>query len=730
MTVQRQVVRCVSRQGQSLSRRQFSDSVKVLEEETTEKDVSASVKKTAKQKLFSIDDVVIGEENKRVNNERKTTPTRGKVKLTTSGKLLKEEVPETVLNESENLEESETVKDNVDLKIRTDQSKEIDKDVENILDVDFDMAEDKTEKWNKKSAHFITPNAKALITLINRNHDPERVKSVLNSCFDRNLNGMSKNSVIICALKRLEKLGITDLGGDIEAKLQNHLDTKSDVSRMYISDLIHMSDFFIKRSDEDNKIAYTLLHELSWRLRKSNINITLDILGVVKQRLSTDKRKEVHMIGKKRLIETIENVSSPGELLSAMYLIDGRDNAWPRIEEEALIMLQSMDTVQTYRLIYLLALNRSKNVALVSRAKKHLYSRPINFDVLKLKNLFFACEVLRMKDPRLLNEMSVNMIELLEKNPSIRKSNICFPVLQSCSMINWNNKKLTNLLVKSLSETDDSVDGNKMKDSTHVSVLMSLGHFNLVQFGDFGLKLAESVKSGNKLKPKDLLNVVHSLACLQKCERQSVEEVLSRTFYSSLEDGMKNAPDYLKDNVKMKLLSLYGYLNEDLNANSTDIENIAREWRDQLQEKLSTAPLVGLARVVSEVLTDIAPLDKYTNRNIVTKYGYPIDFEIFVDKKLKAVRLDSADGMKKVWIKLLDYNGFLQGEEEPEYNGKTAMMLRHLKSEQDAAIVFVPYTDWSKYDKKIDHLLYLENKIRGAVQPEPQDPPHEPSKQT
>lgn len=34
--------------------------------------------------------------------------------------------------------------------------------------------------------------------------------------------------------------------------------------------------------------------------------------------------------------------------------------------------------------------------------------------------------------------------------------------------------------------------------------------------------------------------------------------------------------------------------------------------------------------------------------------------------------------------------------------------------------VQVPYSDWSMYDRKIDHLLYLENKIRAAVYPEVQ----------
>lgn len=245
-------------------------------------------------------------------------------------------------------------------------------------------------------------------------------------------------------------------------------------------------------------------------------------------------------MGKKRLVESIDNVSSPGELMSLMYLIDGKDEAWPRIEEEAQIMLMSMDTNHTYRLLYLLALNRSRNIKLINKARKHLCSRPINLDAVKLKNLFFACDVLRINDPNLLKEMSANMLDILQNDSNGIEKSISLPVLQSCSKISWNYGKLTDLILKDIDEKiHNVVSVKKPTDLELANVVMSIGHFNLKQYGDLVHKIMELLKSGNPLKPVHWLNVVHSLTFIQKCDKGIIQDILAPDFCFSLEQSMK-----------------------------------------------------------------------------------------------------------------------------------------------------------------------------------------------
>lgn len=49
---------------------------------------------------------------------------------------------------------------------------------------------------------------------------------------------------------------------------------------------------------------------------------------------------------------------------------------------------------------------------------------------------------------------------------------------------------------------------------------------------------------------------------------------------------ISDLPEGFKNNMKKKLLNLYGYLKEDLHETSEPIEKQASEWRGQLQEKV------------------------------------------------------------------------------------------------------------------------------------------------
>ncbi|XP_045210468.2 uncharacterized protein LOC123561866 [Mercenaria mercenaria] len=764
LTVQRQVVRCSALKCPKFSRRQLSDSVKVLSrrEEYDGKDENPSTRKSSPKKLFSLDDIL--EEEGSVTGDKEKQVAKGDSEPKANKEVLQKEAQDvkklSTLDDKPEKKGSVTV--GIEKQITKDDSEQkANKEVlqEGAQEMELDDAKDQQEVKIEEKPNILTldqeqcDNAKIEdgkssktvevldevedvekpelgsrskhslkeeifvrkeITLINSIHDHSKLLDMLDFYFHKNLSVSSKNALIVCVLKNLERLNVFDLGEETVKALQNHLDYKSQITKFITAHLLNILDFFMKGSPEDNDVAFALLHELCWRLRKTPLKPTLMILETVKPRQSTDKRREVYEMGKQRLLEIIGNVSSPQELLMAMYLLTGNKEAQVRLEEEASIMLQSMDSVQTYKLIYLLGLNFSKNKSLVGRASKQLGSRPINLDMIKLKNLFFACGVLRINDQNLLREMSVNMLDFLKNEGHFIDSDISLSVLLSCSVIRWNYKSLTNKIMKKLSEDIDSClnhPNNKL-----YSLVTSIGHLNLIEHSDLGLKISEHLVSKG-VRQGNLLNMHHSLACIQKADNGSVLELLQPAFYQPLLDSLKDQPAFLQDNFKRKLLNLYGYLKEDHHKTVPDIDSQAKEWRDQLQEKTKSVPLYGLAKVVSEVLTDIAPLEKYTNTNVVTKYGYTIDFEIFVDKKLKAVRLDSSEGMQKVWIKMLDYSGFIQGGQEPEYSGDTAMMLRHLKSEQEAAIVYVPYLDWGQLEKKVDHLLYLEAKIKEAVEP-------------
>lgn len=580
------------------------------------------------------------------------------------------------------------------------------------IDVDKLLESDNVEKLTQKPGK--TMYWKTQIDLINRSNSAEKVENILNYNVSKKMDYIEKNTIVVCALKRLERLGIDSLTEESERNILKHLNHKIVIGSLKIADIANMLSFFLSNSKTDSELAFTLLHEACWRLRKTSVRDTLAMLKALKNR-QTEKRKETYEHGKKRLVENIDSISSPEEMLSVMYLLLGTPDIQVKVEAEASVMLPSMDPIQTYRLLYLLALNKSKNSLLINKARKHLCSRPISLDVQKLQNLFFACGVLKIQDKGLLQEMSENALDLMRDEEVSTDINFAVQLLISSSRLGWNYKPLTTVFMH---KVGDFLSQNKKIQNQVPSIVTSVGHLNLTEYADLALSLMDSSVALKQTKPGVWLNVVHSLACLGKCDTSLAEDILKPEFYRPLLDSFKGKPDFIQQDVKRQLLNMYGYLSKDLEIKDSSFASVASEWRDQLQQQMKGTQLVGLAKAVSAVLTELAPLDKYCNTNVVSKYGYVIDFEIYVDETLKAVKLEKTDGMSRVWIKMLDFGNFVRGSEELELTGSTAMALRHLKSEENTYLIFVPYTDWGKIDKKLDHLNYLENKIKMAINPE------------
>lgn len=67
---------------------------------------------------------------------------------------------------------------------------------------------------------------------------------------------------------------------------------------------------------------------------------------------------------------------------------------------------------------------------------------------------------------------------------------------------------------------------------------------------------------------------------------------------------------------------------------------------------------------------------------------------MFVKLLIQCLKYNCFFSAFRVWIKMLNYNGYIQGDTQPQHAGSTAMMLRHLKSENNAVIVYVSKVNW------------------------------------
>lgn len=202
-----------------------------------EKDGSALTGKSSKQKLFSIDEIVI-DKTDNGRNDKKISSSEAKGHVNTSEEVVKEMFEKNNLTEPEASHEGTTEKHTVEPRT---QSEELE------IDENEGRSAKKVER-RQKSANSVGPSALLLINKINTCDIPGKVLGILSTSLDKSFGLKEKNAIIICALKRLDKLNVLDLGEDIETNLQDHLDHRSNVSRMQVTDLINILEYFIKVS--------------------------------------------------------------------------------------------------------------------------------------------------------------------------------------------------------------------------------------------------------------------------------------------------------------------------------------------------------------------------------------------------------------------------------------------------------------------------------------------------
>lgn len=200
-----------------------------------EKDGSALSGKSSKQKLFSIEEIVI-DKTDTGRNDKKIISSEAEGHIKTSEEVLKEMFAKNSLIEPEASHESRTEKHTV-------ESRTLSEELE--VDVNEGRSAKKFER-SQKSANTIGSGALSLINKINTCDIPAKVLGILSTCLDKDFGLKEKNAIIICALKRLDKLKVLDLDESIETNLQEHLDHNSNVSRMQVTDLINILEFFIK----------------------------------------------------------------------------------------------------------------------------------------------------------------------------------------------------------------------------------------------------------------------------------------------------------------------------------------------------------------------------------------------------------------------------------------------------------------------------------------------------
>lgn len=234
---------------------------------------------------------------------------------------------------------------------------------------------------------------------------------------------------------------------------------------------------------------------------------------------------------------SVKKIDSPIVLKNVIFQLNVNSNpeAIEHLELKALELMDSFQPNHLYSFLYFLARHQSNrrvhNSKLMFELKKKLLSRPINFDRIKLKNLFYACSVLKVNDERLLTALSENLIDtLLNDDYSVEdRKSVMLPVLMSCFKLGWNHTELTGLLMKTVETLIED-----LSPAERVALLSGIGKLKVEESEKLVMKLRSDMTTIKTSDPELYIETVKAFSVLRKADQHMVQEVLSEGFYGKL----------------------------------------------------------------------------------------------------------------------------------------------------------------------------------------------------
>lgn len=211
---------------------------------------------------------------------------------------------------------------------------------------------------------------------------------------------------------------------------------------------------------------------------------------------------------------------------------DANSSVIQQLQGKAMLTSAQMSIGDVKRMLYLLALKKIHNTPLITVLLHRLKNLDFHFKAKDLKNLFFACSALSINDETLMAGLSKNLMQISQNVTNETDVKHLCPILISCSRLSWKNEDIIAVLVNQMLKLlrMNLLDQNKL-----TSVIVSLGHLNWKESDLLIDLMLEKLKGLKEESPLQWLNVVWSLAILEKASIDHVLGVLTDDFCQQIE---------------------------------------------------------------------------------------------------------------------------------------------------------------------------------------------------
>lgn len=534
----------------------------------------------------------------------------------------------------------------------------------------------------------------------------------------KDLNSLQNRIISEACFQRLMEFRIQKLESDLPLKinsdplykLTNEIIEKN-IKKIKAEYLCSVLESLLQMGPGDSRLTKCIESYFIREMNKNsdmNIDVVKRLASIHQNHMESHLRMTAYGAAVKRLGKSDKELSL--RLASALTSSDGPES--PRIKQligDALSNIKDLNFRDIHTVLLLLSLKKMYNAPLIKAISNILGKQEDLFYTEKqLKDLFFSCSVLSIYDQAVLEKLTNNLFKVF--NLSGNNRNTLYPqILFSCSRLNWKHFVLVSTLI------DQSV-GLVMSDSFFrtrlVGVLHSLAHLNWTTENELleGVLAKLPLTDLKEMNPTQWLEIVWSLVVLQKATADMIQDVLAEEYLEKIEKSVSDKPEYVKSNVRKKLLNVTGCsvleFNQEVKPGSYEA------WMKQAKQDVANHSVTSsMGKEVETALKSFEHISLSTNK--LLDYGYVADFELQLAQEMGGNEEEKK--VQRVAVKLLGFKDMLRSELEPEPDGESVMCIRHLKK-MGYHVVLVPYFEWAKqYDEELKQ-EYLKKQMPALKQ--------------
>ncbi|XP_035211985.1 FAST kinase domain-containing protein 4-like [Stegodyphus dumicola] len=424
----------------------------------------------------------------------------------------------------------------------------------------------------------------------------------------------------------------------------------------------------------------------------------------------TELQKEVCLSLKQETQNRISEIASAADVLMLVHIFYIFDKSLQKdLAQKIIELLPLLNIHELCKILRTLSETSNRNISILNAVSLHLLQKTEIPDIKEAIDIFYAFKKLNYYDPKVLQYLFNNIMPSIS---SVEQPSLISGLLVTCGHLRWKHPGILDACGEWIVNHPDSC-----RSREYVAYILSAAMLNY--------STENTEKTLNhilpRLKPSSVsldiwLDVVWSLAILNKAEKKILQETLSRDFYKPLIDDS----NLRVLSNKLKLMNLKAVLKiyhpECIFGCDLFLEPLKISESSEIEK--------GRKQVL-DILSIFISKDKIcTNQS--TEMGIFIDAEFIMDKNKKLFSLSDygvlsketnitkplPEGSKRISLLVMFHKDFTLNE--TSLTGINDLAVRIL-SASGYTPVLVPYDEFLRNKTEVKKAKYLLHKITEAV---------------